>query len=379
MDAIKKIKGRPMQAKIDISRAFRNLRVDPTDAFKFGIKLKNKYYLDKAVAFGWVHGSAAFQMAKEKCQIFAYIDDFILVSEENDADRHFDKLSALFTELGLPMNKRSPHTRSLTCLGITIDLDSNSLSIDKDKLEEIYAEYIKVRSKYTISNRQLQSMLGKLIYLHKCIIPARIFINRILILFRNNASSKRIKLTNEFFKDIDWFITFLPIFSGKTKIFKIEITNPSTLHIDACLTGMEGIWNNRVYAAPVPQFENFQPNITHLEMINVLIALRLWAKWWAHSAVLVHCDNLAVVQVVSSGKTRNNFLSVCIRNLWLITASHDIQLTLKHVQGKKNILADSLSRIYSTKGISQTLFDYLAENCHWERIPQQYFNLDLWI
>ena len=83
-------------------------------------------------------------MAKEKCQIFAYIDDFILVSEENDADRHFDNLSALFTELGLPMNidKRSPPTRSLTCLGITIDLDSNSLSIDKDKLEEIYAECI---------------------------------------------------------------------------------------------------------------------------------------------------------------------------------------------------------------------------------------------
>ena len=29
-----------MLAKIDISRAFRNLRVDPADAFKFGIKVK---------------------------------------------------------------------------------------------------------------------------------------------------------------------------------------------------------------------------------------------------------------------------------------------------------------------------------------------------
>ena len=50
MDAIKKVKGRPTLAKIDISRAFRNLRVDPADAFKFGIKWKNKYYLDRAVA-----------------------------------------------------------------------------------------------------------------------------------------------------------------------------------------------------------------------------------------------------------------------------------------------------------------------------------------
>ena len=203
VDAIKNVKGRATLAKIDISRAFRNLRVDPSDAFKFGIKWKDKYYLDRAVAFGWVHGTAAFQMtsdavihimAKEKCHIFAYIDDFILVSEDNDADRHFQKLSALFTGLGLPMkiDKCSPPTRSLTCLGITIDLDNNSLSIDKDKLEEIYAECIKVRSKHTISSRQLQSLLGKLIYLHKCIVPARIFINRILTLFRNNSSSKRI-------------------------------------------------------------------------------------------------------------------------------------------------------------------------------------------
>ena len=114
------------------------------------------------MAFGWVRGSAAFQMmsytvihimAKEKCQIFAYIDDFILVSEETDSDPHFDKLSASFTELGLPMNidKRSPPTRSLTCLGITIGLDNNSLSIDKDKLEEIYAEWIKVRGPSTLS------------------------------------------------------------------------------------------------------------------------------------------------------------------------------------------------------------------------------------
>ena len=38
VDAIKKIKGRPMLAKIDISRAFRNLRLDPADAFKLEIK-----------------------------------------------------------------------------------------------------------------------------------------------------------------------------------------------------------------------------------------------------------------------------------------------------------------------------------------------------
>ena len=41
--------------KIDISRAFRNLRVDPRDALKFGLKWGNDYYLDLGIAFGWIH------------------------------------------------------------------------------------------------------------------------------------------------------------------------------------------------------------------------------------------------------------------------------------------------------------------------------------
>ena len=48
-------------SKIDMARAFRNLRVDPADALKFGIYWQGKYFIDNGVAFGWVHGSSVFQ------------------------------------------------------------------------------------------------------------------------------------------------------------------------------------------------------------------------------------------------------------------------------------------------------------------------------
>ena len=44
-------------------------------------------------------------MSKQNCEVFAYIEDFIIVSGENDARHHFDKLSSLFVELRLPMNE----------------------------------------------------------------------------------------------------------------------------------------------------------------------------------------------------------------------------------------------------------------------------------
>ena len=150
LDGIRNTQGTVMLAKIDVARAFRNLRLDPVDAFKFGIKWRDKYFLDVALAFGWVHGSVSFQMTSDailymmrnqNCKIFAYIDDFVIVSQENDAKRHFQALFDLFTELGLPMNQNKifPPTRVLTCLGITIDLDQNSISIEKSKMEEIYS------------------------------------------------------------------------------------------------------------------------------------------------------------------------------------------------------------------------------------------------
>ena len=140
-----------MLAKNDVARAFQNLRVDPVDTFKFGIKWGSKYYWDVALAFDWVHLSASFQMTSDtilyimrhhNCKIFAYIDNFIILSQGNDAMHHYQALFDIFAELGLPMkqNKMSPHTRTLTCLGITIDLDKNSIHIEKSKIEEIYNE-----------------------------------------------------------------------------------------------------------------------------------------------------------------------------------------------------------------------------------------------
>ena len=48
-------------AKIDVARAFRNLRVDPADAVKLGFTWRDDAFVDASVAFGWVHGSASFQ------------------------------------------------------------------------------------------------------------------------------------------------------------------------------------------------------------------------------------------------------------------------------------------------------------------------------
>ena len=79
-------------------------------------------------------------MRKENCGIFAYIDVFIMISPENDSDSQVKKLFDVFSHLGLTINqgKFTAPSSVLTCLGITINLDNNSLSIVKAKMDEKY-------------------------------------------------------------------------------------------------------------------------------------------------------------------------------------------------------------------------------------------------
>ena len=98
-------------SKIDVARAFRNLRVVPANAVKLGIRWGNDVYIDVAATYGWVHGSAAFQhvsdaitfiMAQDGIKMFAYIDDYIKVSPKASSEAEFQCLASLLTELGLP-------------------------------------------------------------------------------------------------------------------------------------------------------------------------------------------------------------------------------------------------------------------------------------
>ena len=109
-----------------------------------------------------------------------------------------------------------------------------------------------------------------------------------------------------------------------------------TLCIDASLTGIGGVWKNRVYASPILDIPDLK--IVHLEMINILIAIRIWANHWQYKTVTFSCDNMAVVQVVHSGKTKDPMLAACIRNIWLEASIHDITIKIEHIKGKNNVI-----------------------------------------
>ena len=86
---------------------------------------------------------------------------------------------ALLLELGFDISEKkvvTPATK-VTCLGVDIDTEQFTVSIPPEKTVEILTECKAWVDKEQCTKRQLQSLLGKLLYITKCVCLSRPFLN----------------------------------------------------------------------------------------------------------------------------------------------------------------------------------------------------------
>ena len=367
--------------KIDISRAFRHLKIDPGDYDLLGLRWDAAFF-DTCLPFESGHGSQNFQRVSDavryalRCHgycVINYIDDFVGCGMPDVARRSYDCLCDVIERLGLTISEKKlvPPTTLAVCLGVLIDTVTDTVAIPEEKMRQIKQSIIEWQTKNTCSKRQLQSLLGQLLYVHKCVRPSRIFLNRMLELLHQNYDASNIKLTQAFCHDLRWFSRFLDKYNGVSMYNhrKIDVV----VELDACLDGLGGVWKNLVYHLPIPQ-HYLGLTIVHLEMVNILVALKIFGPLWTNKKVLVKCDNQAVVAVLTHSKTKDPFLATCARNVWLLVALYDLETTYVHIKGKNNVVADLLSRWVPTIENIHKLQSYIPDPL-WINVPDDILDL----
>ena len=172
------------------------------------------------------------------------------------------------------------------------------MRIPSNKLQEIKEICNHWQFKKHATRNELQKLVGKLIYIHRCVKPARLFINRILgVLCGFPAKGKHI-LPSEIFKDISWFTVFLQEFNGTVDFHKkFEFTEH--IYVDACLTGVGAKYSNFVYSCKSPEYLKLVGSIVHFEAVNILVAIRVWGQYLNDQSVIIWCDNWPVVNAVT--------------------------------------------------------------------------------
>ena len=279
--------------------------------------------------------------------IIDYIDDYVGIGVPSIASALYAALIELINELGITISQKKlvPSLMQVMCLGLLIDTVNGTISIPLDKLCDVMSNVRQWFLRDFASKHELQSILGLFLYIHKCVKPGRIFLNRMLDLLRFAHRRQKVMLTPDFKRDLRWYTKFVPVYNG-VSLYDHRPINV-TLELEACLTSLGGRSGNFFYHLPIAKgYRNW--SIVYLEMVNILLAVRLFNHQWASKKVLIHCDNAAVMSVLKSGKTRDPYLGACARNVWYVAATSDIDLQYTHIRGIDNKEADALSRWQGT-------------------------------
>ena len=250
--------------KVDLSRAYRQLRTDPLDWPFLMLEWDQHFFLDISIPFGLRHGASACQRTTEAVSAIAreeagaatapYIDDTIGAALPQAAWMHYHHLLDLMAQLGLeaaPEKCEGP-TTIITWIGVVFDTLQLTMAIDASKVEEARTFCLELLTTNSIPIKKYQSFLGKLFHATKCTTGARTFFNRLLDALATQHAGI-ITLGSDAKADITWFTSFLGHFNGVTLI-KPSVAQ-HVIHIDSCLQGGGGICSGlQFYKVTYPSY-----------------------------------------------------------------------------------------------------------------------------
>lgn len=363
VEKVKELGPGSYMSTVDISRAYKNFRSDPLDWPLLCANWGNNYYCDITMPFGARASSLHMQSAAnaivyalEQKGVYArvYLDDIITLSADKEAAlAHHDIVIQLLTRLGLPIARDKIQTpaRAVEWLGININTLDMTISIPHKKVQDTLIAVKKYKKRRSMSKRELQSLIGRLIHVAKCVSPARLFVSRLLDALRA-ADRKYLKVTREMKADLDWFTVFCEDWNGISLISRAA-PNKSMV-VDASLTGIGGTDGVRAYGAQLGGDHQLARNISEIEALNIAVALHtLIDSSYIGAHVQINCDNLSSVQLMQTGKGRNKIMLDAARAVWMLQAKFDIHISYEHIRGKDNKLADALSRAHLTPAMAQ--------------------------
>ncbi|XP_070571747.1 uncharacterized protein [Ptychodera flava] len=344
--------------KRDLSRAYRQIPVDPNDYRYLGYTWRGLLFLDLALPFGLRTAALACQRTTNAInyiynqrgyECVNYIDDFGGAETQERADDAFLALGNLLSELGVneSVEKAVPPTTSLVFLGILINTLTMSLEVTPDRLHDIEVELGQWGNKRRATRKEIQSLIGKLSFAAKCVKPGRALLNRMLDLLRSlKRSSHHAYLNREFHADVLWWARFMRVYNGVTMINQAHWSRPDDIFSsDACLTGCGGCTSAHYFHAEFPSsILNLDLHINALELLAVTVATKLWGNEWGGKRIQVYCDNEATVTVINTGRTRDRFMACCLRELYFIAATCCFEIRAVHLAGSCNRVADGFIR-----------------------------------
>ena len=88
-----------------------------------------------------------------------------------------------------------------------------------------------------------------------------------------------------------------------------------------------------------------QHHINYLEMLAIYLALQTFAKSWVNTDIHLMCDNTTAMHIVNHmGTSHSDSCHSLAKDIWEWCMARDIWVSVAHIPGKQNLVADFESR-----------------------------------
>ncbi|CAG8648486.1 7121_t:CDS:1 [Dentiscutata heterogama] len=346
-------------SKIDIQDAYRILPVHPVDQVLQGLQNEGNLYFDKALAFGNRASGGIFcrfadiitwiAVQQGIKSVIHYVDDFLIISKSG-AQQDLEQFLRILKILNIPYKKsklEGPCT-TLTFLGIRIDTNAFSAAIPEAKKLKIMEMLTEWQAKTWCYKKELQSLVGSLMWLCQTMPQGRPFVQRFIKALGGNKNSKfHIRINSPMKADIAWWQKILPIWSGMYFMEDRIWLHPNTqnLYTDASNLGGGATYDIYFTAFNWSQAVDItKHSIQMRELLTCLIAMMTFAPLWLRKRLIIWTDNQANAEAFYSGFCRNSIINKIIASMYMAQIRGNYSVKLEHIAGKNNKDADLLSR-----------------------------------
>ena len=356
-------------AKLDIKSAYRIVPVHPHDRQLMGVEWKDAHYVDGALPFGLRSAPKIFTAIADALQwimrqngvsmVEHYLDDFITMGPPGltVCRQNLERILSTCEELGVPLaeDKLEGPTCCLTFLGIEVDTQTGMLRLPAEKLSRMKDMLSQWSMKKSCQRRQLESLIGTLQHACRVIKPGRTFLRRMIDLLRTPSATKphhHIRLNCEFRADLQWWRVFAVHWNG-VAMFPLAAAPVLEMTSDASGGWGCGAWSGSRWFQFQWCTQMQGHHIAFKELFAGLLACIAWGRGWHGKRIRWLCDNQAAVYAVNNRACRDPNLMHLIRCLFFLEAWYEFEITATHLPGKKNTLADDLSRNRVSHFLSQ--------------------------
>ena len=370
--------------KYDVKSAYKRLKLQRQEWKRAIFCIDGQWYFYKVLPFGlkasgfwWNRFNALVHRCLHSLCMdvphggFVYVDDSLWLVERSNVRRVFARIFVFLAILGMPLSWEKTHLgEKVDWVGFLVDLSERRVALTDEKRARLETRLSSALDSKALHLSELQSLGGFMSWASSVVPTTRPLLWPIFRAIFIASNDKR-----QMYYDVQLLQYAVSmwrriVLCARSFIPRsLRTISSACIRVDACadangawlggwfLPACDAPWSElRWFACRVPiglfpeQKSRTQSYISACEMLAISLGVRLWAPLIAStgaSLVRVNSDSMVSVLSCSADYARSINVSFALRELVSIELEVNLAVTVSHIAGESNFLADAISRRFS--------------------------------